>query len=144
MKNETSLRKWLRQVLPSGITCFTQPGLGGTVGQPDVLVIVQPTGLLAPIELKVAQALPSGNLRPLRLQPVQIAWHARHAQVGGRSFLLLGVPGEGASSWDCWLLTDCSHGILSGWKKGFPPYQLFRVAHDGKLASDAWWGALKS
>lgn len=143
MKNETALRKWLRASLPSGVCTFTQPGLGGTVGQPDVLVIVQPSGLLAPIELKVAEPLSNGRLRPHRILPVQIAWHDAHSRAGGCSFVLLGVPGDEDGQWECWLLDHCRAEVLSGWRRGFSPADLTLVAAAGKLYYPVWWETLR-
>jgi hypothetical protein len=103
-------------------------------------MLVPGSGLLWPVELKLARTNKAGRVVPHRVRPEQIAWHDRLARAGGRSRFVLGLWGD--AGWTAYVLDDCRRETLAGWRLGFDPAALRRVAADGKLDLVAWWDGM--
>ena len=54
------------------------------MGIPDCFIALRQTGQIVPVELKVVK-----HGRKVKLSPHQIAFHARHAEIGVRTFVLV-------------------------------------------------------
>ena len=97
-KPETKLYQRLKENLPSCL--FTRIESRVNQGFPDCLVALPRSGTFAPLELKVVT-----YGRRVRLSPHQVAFHARHAEIGCTTFILvLFVPYKKTASRDGQLL----------------------------------------
>jgi hypothetical protein len=138
--SETDLKRYLAQQLnsPPGFVFSVEAARGGTVGCPDVFLLVHSAKLLLPIEVKPAEV--RSDLFPSRIRPAQISWHDRFARAGGRARFAFGEPFNGG--WIVWVLDDCRRETLIGWRNGIPLSKLTRCTHAGAFDHQAWWRGL--
>lgn len=107
-----------------GWSCKLEPGLGATVGVPDVLSLVG--GHLELFELKVGW-LEGNRLFCSEIRPAQVVWHKKLALAGGRSFLVIGVK---EARWKFFAVRGSS---ISGWKNGFGWDDCVFLGEEGKI-----------
>lgn len=82
VKPETSLYHRLRDNLPSCLITRLESRVN--LGIPDCFIALKQTGEFVPVELKVV----NGG-RKIGLSPHQVSFHARHAELGVRTFILV-------------------------------------------------------
>ena len=112
-------------------SCAVEAGRGGTVGVPDMLVLMGSE--LVPVEVK-AGSVHEGRLWCRRIRPAQIAWHEGLRAAGGVSFVWVGM-GSGRS-FDVWAIGSVDRGTLSAWREGWRIEDCRRVITGGKMAVD--------
>jgi hypothetical protein len=120
---EKALRKFFVEKL-LGWSCKLEPGLGATVGAPDVLSLVGDR--LELFELKVGW-LAGDRLFCTTIRPAQVVWHKKLAMAGGRSFLVVGVK---EARWKLFVVRGDS---LSGWRDGFVFDDCIFLGEEGKI-----------
>lgn len=81
-KPESSLYHRLKENLPSCLITRIESRVN--LGIPDCFIAFKQTGEIVPVELKVVK-----KGRKVALSPHQIAFHARHAELGVRTFVLV-------------------------------------------------------
>ena len=91
-KPESSLYHRIKENLPNCLITRIESRVG--LGIPDCFIAFKQTGEFVPVELKVVK-----KGRKVNLSPHQIAFHARHADIGVRTFVLVLYvpPGKVAS-----------------------------------------------
>ena len=111
-KPETKLYQRLKENLSNCLITRIESRVG--LGIPDCLIALRRSGTYAPVELKVVT-----HGRRVRLSPHQIAFHARHAEIGCATFVLvLFVPFKKVAS---------KEGVL----KLYNGDQIFELAKSG-------------
>ena len=81
-KPETKLYQRLKENLSNCLITRIESRVG--LGIPDCIIALRRSGTYAPVELKVVT-----HGRRVRLSPHQIAFHARHAEIGCATFVLV-------------------------------------------------------
>lgn len=89
-------------------------GVGGTLGFPDLHVLVGKRALWLPIELKLGE-LKGGVVLPREVRPAQVKWHTQYREAGGRSLLVIGTK-NGDDDFTYWAV-DTKYIRL--WTSGF-------------------------
>ena len=82
VKPETSLYHRLRDNLPNCLITRVESRVN--LGIPDCFIAFRQTGEVVPVELKIAN-----RGRKIQLSPHQVSFHARHAELGVRTFILV-------------------------------------------------------
>jgi len=111
-KPEASLYQRLKENLPGCLITRIESRVG--LGIPDCFIALKQTGEFVPVELKVVK-----RGRKVNLSPHQIAFHARHAELGVRTFILvLYVPPGRVASKEGRLLLYAGRQVLELAKSG--------------------------
>ena len=111
-KPETRLYQRLKENLPNCLITRIESRVNQ--GFPDCLIAFQRTGEFVPVELKVVT-----HGRRVRLSPHQISFHARHAEVGCTTYVLvLAVPFRKSAAKDGRLLLYRGDQVLELAKSG--------------------------
>jgi hypothetical protein len=111
-KPETSLYQRLKENLPNCLITRIESRVN--LGIPDCFIALKQTGEFVPVELKVVK-----HGRKVKLSPHQIAFHARHAELGVRTFILvLYVPPGKVASREGQLLLFSGKQVLELAKSG--------------------------
>jgi len=137
---EQDLKRFLLLTLGKNVWhSTTEMAHGSTSGCPDLLILTPFSPFPLPVELKLAK-LDGDLIFPSRIRPAQIAWHDRLSRAGGRSRFVFGCYRR--FGWDVWVLDDCRHETLRGWKDGFPVGTLTLCTAFGSFDHQAWWRGL--
>lgn len=102
----------LKENLPNCLITRIESRVG--LGIPDCFIALKQTGEIVPVELKVVT-----HGRKINLSPHQIAFHARHAEIGVRTFVLvLYAPKAKGRSGERQLLLYAGRQVLELVKSG--------------------------
>ena len=81
-KPETILYQRLKENLPKSLITRIESRVN--LGIPDCFIALKQTGRIVPVELKVVT-----RGKKISLSPHQIAFHAKHAEIGVRTFVIV-------------------------------------------------------
>lgn len=108
-RSETEFSRWFVKEF-SGFACRVEPGLGGDVGNPDIMLLSDSLPTLLPIESKKGK-LQGNRLYPSKVRPSQISWWHRYTVSGGIGALLVDCESDGI-----WIVNAL---YLNQWENGY-------------------------
>lgn len=126
--SESDFKAWFRGMW-RGSSDIIQPGLGSTVGQPDVVIRI--AGVSVPIELKLGKYDDERDRLKLKkpIRPAQVRWHYMTARDGGFSMFL--IAGGTRRSFRVWAVNGSDVRLLNQAREEIK-YTFIQIAQEAR------------
>lgn len=108
-RSEKEFSRWVVKEF-SGFVSRVEPGLGGDVGNPDLLLLSEGLPCLLPIEAKLGR-IKGNRLYPSEVRPAQVSWWHRYIVSGGVGALLIDCGSDGI-----WIVDGT---YMNQWQDGY-------------------------